>query len=89
MSEHEQYGPTPTSQGIRGYRDLTDVEVDWVNANKMMEETLATHFHQVAGQPGVDPRWVAIARTHFQEGFSALTRAITRPVDPFERGPGQ
>lgn len=26
-----------------------------------------------------DPRWVAIARTHFQEGFMALNRAVFQP----------
>ena len=27
----------------------------------------------------IDGRWVSIARTHFQQGFMALTRAVTRP----------
>jgi hypothetical protein len=27
----------------------------------------------------VDPRWTAIARTHFQEGLMALRRAVTKP----------
>ena len=26
-----------------------------------------------------DPRWAAIARTHFQEGFMALNRAVFQP----------
>lgn len=26
-----------------------------------------------------DPRWLAVARTHFQEGFMALNRAVFRP----------
>lgn len=27
----------------------------------------------------VDKRWVAIARTHLQEGFMALTRSVAKP----------
>lgn len=26
-----------------------------------------------------DQRWIAIARTHFQEGFMALNRAVFQP----------
>lgn len=29
--------------------------------------------------PEVDGRWLAIARTHFQEGFMALNRAVFQP----------
>lgn len=29
--------------------------------------------------PTYDPRWVNIARTHFQEGFMALNRAVFQP----------
>lgn len=28
---------------------------------------------------GHDPRWLAIARTHIQEGFMALNRAVFQP----------
>jgi len=29
--------------------------------------------------PAVDPRWVSIAKTHFQEGFMALNRSVFQP----------
>lgn len=32
-----------------------------------------------AAEPG---RWIAMARTHFQEGVMALTRAIAQPGSP-------
>jgi len=33
----------------------------------------------ILSMPIVDMRWVAIARTHFQEGFMALNRAVFQP----------
>lgn len=39
---------------------------------------------EVAAPPGAvahkyDARWIAVARTHFQEGFMALNRAVFQP----------
>jgi len=77
------FGPKPTSQGVRGYRNLTDAEVEWVNSIKMLEELVAERWGDVARRE-VNQRWMAVARTHFQEGFTALIRAITQPHDPFQ-----
>lgn len=79
------HGPTPTSQGVRGYRDLDPDEVANINAIKEHEEELAALWGAVERDSRTDPRWLAVARTHFQEGFSALVRSITRPADPFQR----
>lgn len=78
------YGPTPTSQGVRGYRDLTEAEVRLINRIKEMEESLAASWGTVEADSRTDQRWLMIARTHFQEGFSALVRAIARPYDPWD-----
>ena len=51
-----------------------------------MEESVADWWKKASDLvPEADRRWMAVARTHFQEGFSALVRAVTRPRDPFER----
>lgn len=81
----EQFGPTPTSQGVRGYHDLTSGEIAQINAIKEAEEKLAELWGSVERDSGTDPRWLAVARTHFQEGFSALVRSVARPLDPFQR----
>lgn len=83
VTDNAKYGPTPTSQGVRGYRDLTDAEIGEVNENKLMEEQVADRWAAVMGLDRIDKRWMAIARTHFQEGWSAMTRAVTRPDDPY------
>lgn len=79
------HGPTPTSQGVRGYRDLADAEIATVNDIKAFEEQLAALWGMVERDSRTDPRWLAVARTHFQEGFSALVRSIAQPDDPFQR----
>lgn len=79
----DQYGPTPTSQGIRGYRELPGDQVSAINQIKDAQWEFADLWKSVRDRDGVDMRWVAIARTHFEEGFSALVRAIARPQDPF------
>lgn len=77
------YGPTPTAQGVRGYRDLTAEEVATINQLKLLQEQVARAWASVAMGDGVDPRKAAIARTHFEEGFSALVGSIARPHDPY------
>jgi hypothetical protein len=85
----DDYGPTPTAQGVKGYRNLTTGEVDRINAIKAAETELAGLWATVATDSKADHRWSAIARTHFQEGFSALVRAIAKPDDPYERAIGE
>lgn len=33
----------------------------------------------IGGAPVCDPRWIAIARSHFEQGFMALNRAVFQP----------
>lgn len=86
MGEPTRFGPNPTSQGVRGYRDLTPDEVALINRIKETEETIGDLWAQVARSSGVvDARWMAVARTHLQEGFTAWVRAVARPADPFAK----
>jgi hypothetical protein len=68
---------------VKGYKQTqTQEAIEAVNYNKVMEEQVLRRVEYL-GQPGtgftVDGRWAAIARTHFQEGFMALNRAIFQP----------
>lgn len=67
-------------QHIKGYRDLTQAEINAMNHIKTAGESVGDLLEQVAKIPGVDPRWVAIAKTELQQGFMALTRAVARPT---------
>lgn len=66
---------------IAGYRDLTYEEIDRMNEVKAFGANLGTFIAtlEIAGSTVADPRWVAIAKTHLQQGFMALTRAIAKP----------
>lgn len=68
------------SQNVIGYRKHTQAEIDAVNNTKDAENQLGDWIAQLQRDvPNVDPRWVAIARTHFQQGFMALNRAVFQP----------
>jgi hypothetical protein len=76
---------------IYGYRELSQAEIDLINeiktSGRSLEE-LVKHVDTYLFSLGVDSgvpdgearRWLSIARTHFQEGLMALTRAVARPT---------
>lgn len=65
---------------IKGYRDLSQDEVDLMNGVKEVGEICGRMIDGLAAQPSLDHRWVAIAKTHLQEGFMAAVRAIAQPT---------
>lgn len=65
---------------ITGYRELTQDEIDKMNAIKLKAEEVGRLVDDIQKCTGADPRWAAIARTHLQEGFMALTRSIAKPT---------
>lgn len=65
---------------ITGYRQLTNKEVQLMNAIKAEGMSLSGLIDRVVeGGVNADPRWVAIARTELQQGLMALTRAVAKP----------
>lgn len=64
---------------ITGYRELRPDEIALMNENKSLENVVGDQVAKVKGTLGIDQRWVAIARTHLQEGFMALNRAVAQP----------
>ena len=65
---------------ITGYRELSREEIDLMNMVKGLACTVGAELEIVAQAQDTDKRWVAIARTHLQEGFMALTRSIAKPT---------
>jgi hypothetical protein len=65
---------------ISGYRELNQEEIDTMNQIKkfgpMLEELLGS---MVIACPDLDKRWLAIGKTHLQEGLMALTRSVAKP----------
>ncbi len=65
---------------IKGYRELSQEEIDLMNEIKTKGAELGELIEKVRQQGTVDQRWVAIAKTDFQTGLMALTRAVAQPT---------
>jgi hypothetical protein len=66
---------------IKGYRDLTQQEIDLMNKIKEQGEGLRLLCDEVAACPvTVDGRWLSIAKTDLQKGIMALIRSVAQPT---------
>lgn len=72
------------SADIKGYRELSDEQIMLINRIKEAELELGGLYRLVKMIDDTDKRWVGIAKTHFQEGFSALVRSVAQPHDAFD-----
>jgi hypothetical protein len=69
-----------TPPAIKGYRKLTQAELDAVNEVKALGEHIDAVLHNTASRDvAYDPRALAIARTEFQTALMWMTRSITKP----------
>lgn len=64
---------------VKGYQPQSEEKVQAVNHNKELEETLLRVCDGMKSIAVIDQRWLAIARTHFEEGFMAMNRSIFKP----------
>ena len=64
---------------VAGYQPQTENRVDLVNTNKVTEERLLRLIENLQLTGTGDPRWLAIAKTGFEQAFMALNRAIFQP----------
>jgi hypothetical protein len=67
---------------VSGYVAQTDEKVALVNEFKADEERLLRKLDTLLNSTKIDSdrRWLAVARTHFQEGFMALNRSVFQPT---------
>lgn len=71
---------------VAGYQPQSSGKVRLVNENKELEETILRRLDllkvttAVDGQDvTIDGRWLAVGRTHIEEAFMAINRAIFQP----------
>jgi hypothetical protein len=73
---------------IKGYRDLSQAEIDIMNKIKATGEQVRELLNGISyGNPSggeapegiADARWLAIAKTDLQKGFMSLVRSIAKP----------
>lgn len=65
---------------IKGYRELSQVEIDFMNEIKTKGAELGELVSKLRGNSTLDQRWVSIGATDFQTGLMALTRAVAQPT---------
>lgn len=69
--------PVYTPPAIKGYRKLTQAELDDVNFVKAIGEDIEARIQALGTQ--LEPRALALAKTNLQQGLMWLTRSITKP----------
>jgi hypothetical protein len=72
MTDHH---PMP----VVGYTSQSEANVALVNQAKMLEEQVLRQLDRLNDNPEIDKRWLAIARTHIEQGFMAANRAVFKP----------
>lgn len=70
---------------IKGYRDLTQEEIDLMNEAKELAEKVGSFVDKIGcysadtGGHAIDQRWLAEGKTDLQKGFMSVVRSIARP----------
>lgn len=64
---------------IKGYRELSQEEIDLMNEIKTKGVELGELVAKLRATDGLDQRWVSIGATDLQTGLMALTRGVARP----------
>jgi len=67
-------------QKIKGYRDLSQEEIDLMNLVKNASVEIGAICEQLKMTKALDQRWVSIGTTDLQKGFMSLVRAIAQPT---------
>ena len=65
--------------GVKGHRQLTEGELAVMNGLAELGELVGDFLDNIDPSVEPDPRWLAIARTHLQQGFMAAKRAVGKP----------
>jgi len=65
---------------IKGYRDLSQTEIDLMNEGKALAEQVGEYIAKLESQPNLDKRWIATGKTDLQKGFMSAIRGIAQPT---------
>lgn len=65
---------------IKGYRELSQEEIDLMNEIKAKGAELGELVAKLRTTSSLDQRWVNIGATDFQTGLMALTRSVAQPT---------
>jgi hypothetical protein len=65
---------------IKGYRDLSQEEIDLMNKAKQLAEQVGELVEEIINNESTDKRWSNIGKTDLQKGFMSLIRAVAQPT---------
>jgi len=65
---------------ITGYRDLSQGEIDAMNAVKQKSHEVGILIEEMEANLDLDQQWVSTAKTDLQKGFMEAVRAIAKPT---------
>ena len=65
---------------IKGYRDLSQQEIDLMNEGKALAEQVGLYIDKLQDLDSTDKRWVATGKTDLQKGFMSAIRSIAQPT---------
>lgn len=64
---------------IKGYRDLSQEEIDLMNEGKELAEKCREFVEKLQANEETDKRCVALGKTNLQQGFMWAIRGIAKP----------
>lgn len=65
---------------IKGYRDLSQEEIDLINEGKALAEKCGDYMAKLEGNESTDKRNVALGKTNLQQGFMWAIRSVAQPT---------
>lgn len=65
---------------IKGYRELSQEEIDLMNEIKSKGAELGELVAKLKASTTLDQRWITIGATELQQGLMALTRGVAQPT---------
>lgn len=65
---------------IKGYRDLSQEEIDLMNEGKALAEQCGAFIDKLMKTENIDKRSIALGKTNLQQGFMWAIRGVAQPT---------
>ena len=65
---------------IKGYRDLTQEEIDLMNEVKAKGEELGNLIAKLRALPSNDSQWIDVGELQLKQGVMSLVRSVAQPI---------
>lgn len=65
---------------IKGYRDLTQEEINLMNEVKAKGEELGDLIAKLRALPSNDSQWIDVGELQLKQGVMSLVRSVAQPI---------